>query len=250
MKGFADHFSRISTDYAAYRPRYPERLFAQLAELVPRRELAWDCAAGTGQAATGLRPWFDRVVASDASPAQVRQGEERDGIRYFAARAEAAPIRGGSVDLVTVAQALHWLELEEFYAEVRRTLAAGGVLAVWTYGRHWVDSGPIDALLDNFYEDVVGPYWPPERRWVEAGYRGLPFPFDEMSVAAPPMVEEWTLGQMLGYLSTWSAVVRCTEVTGVSPVARLGDQLAPLWDGDRRRRIEWALTVRAGKSPC
>jgi ubiquinone/menaquinone biosynthesis C-methylase UbiE len=250
VKDFADHFSRVSTQYAAYRPRYPERLFAELAGAVPNPGLAWDCATGTGQAAVGLVPWFRRVVASDASAAQVGQGEDRERIHYVAAAAEATPIRSGTVDLVTVAQALHWLELDPFYAEVRRMLAPGGLLAVWTYGRHRVDDGPIDSLLDHFYEDVVGPYWPPERRWVEAGYRGLPFPFEEVPIEAPPMVEEWTLGQMLGYLSTWSAVVRCAEVTGVNPVDALGDQLVPLWDGDRRRRLEWALAVRAGRSPC
>ena len=69
MKAFADHFSAISDEYAAYRPRYPEGLFTTLAGAVPRHELAWDCATGTGQAATELARWFDRVVASDASVA-------------------------------------------------------------------------------------------------------------------------------------------------------------------------------------
>jgi SAM-dependent methyltransferase len=247
MKAFADHFSAISAEYAAYRPRYPEGLFAALAAAAPRRALAWDCATGTGQAAVGLAPWFDRVVASDASPSQLRSAGATGSVAYFAAEAEATPIRSGTTDLVTVAQALHWLDLERFYLEARRTLAPGGLLAVWTYGRHRVDGGPIDAAIDRFYDEVVGPYWPPERRWVDAGYQGLPFPFDEEELPVPPMTEEWTLGQMLAYMCTWSAVVRCTEATGASPVNALGDQLAPLWDGDRRRRIEWALTLRAGR---
>lgn len=247
MKAFADHFSGISADYAAYRPRYPDGLFAVLVAGAPRRAAAWDCATGTGQAAIGLAPWFDLVVASDASASQVRRAASAPSVVYLAAHAEAVPLRSGSVDLVTVAQALHWLELDAFYAEARRVLAPGGLLAVWTYGRNRVDGGPIDALIDHFYDDVVGPYWPPERRWVEAGYRGLPFPFREESLTAPPMVEEWTLGQVLGYLCTWSAVVRCTQATGANPVHALGDQLAPLWDGDRRRRIEWPLTLRAGR---
>ena len=247
MKPFADHFSRISTGYAAFRPRYPEPLFETLAAAAPARRLAWDCATGTGQAALGLAPRFHRVIATDASPSQVGRGVSRPALHYVAARAEAGALRPGTADLVTVAQALHWLDLDGFYAEARRALVPGGLLAVWTYGRQWVDGGPIDRVLDHFYRDVVGRYWPPERRWVEAGYRGLPFPFREEAVAVPPMVEEWTRAQMLGYIGTWSAVVRCREETGVDPVAGLAGELDTLWAAGERRRIRWDLTVRAGR---
>jgi SAM-dependent methyltransferase len=247
VKAFADHFSTISADYATYRPRYPDGLFTALAGAVPRHELAWDCATGTGQAAGELTRWFNRVVASDASPSQVRKGERRESVAYVAAQAEAASLRSASADLITVAQALHWIELDRFYAEARRILAPGGLLAVWTYGRHRVDGGAIDAQVGDFYEHVVGPYWPPERRWVEVGYRGVPFPFERVPLVVPPMAEEWTLGQMLGYISTWSAVVRYAEVNGVSPVVPLAERLAPLWEPDRRLRIEWALTILAGR---
>lgn len=247
MKPFADHFSCISASYAAYRPRYPARLFAVVAAAAPRRGLAWDCATGTGQAAVGLADHFDRVVATDASLGQLRQAEGRDRIGYAAGTAEASPLRSGTADVVTVAQALHWLELDRFYAEARRVLAPGGVLICWTYGRHGVDGGPIDAEMAYFYERVVGPYWPPERRWVEAGYAGLPFPFRETALQLPPMCEEWTLDQLLGYVSTWSATVRCAEATGSDPVPALQERLVPLWGGERSRRVEWKLSVRAGR---
>lgn len=247
MKAFADHFATIAADYAAYRPHYPEGLFTALAGAVPRHELAWDCATGSGQAAVELTRWFDRVVASDASAAQVRKGVRRDAIGYVAASAEAVPLRSGAADLITVAQALHWIELDRFYAEARRLLAPGGLLAVWTYGRHRVDGGAIDAQVGDFYENIVGPYWPPERRWVEVGHSGLPFPFEKVPLVIQPMVEEWTLQQMLGYISTWSAVVRYAQTNGVDPVAGLAERLAPLWEPERRRRIEWPLTLLAGR---
>ncbi len=247
MKAFADHFSTISADYAAYRPHYPEGLFTALAGAVAGHELAWDCATGTGQAAVELTRWFDRVVASDASASQVRKADRRDVIGYLAASAESVPLRTAVADLITVAQALHWIELDRFYAEARRVLAPGGLLAVWTYGRHLVDGGAIDAQVDDFYQNIVGPYWPPERRWVEAGYAGLPFPFQRVPLMSPPMVEEWTLGQMLGYISTWSSVVRYAQVNGANPVAGLAERLVPLWEPDRRRRIEWPLTLLAGR---
>jgi SAM-dependent methyltransferase len=248
VKAFADHFSTIAADYAAYRPHYPDGLFTALAGAVPRHEVAWDCATGTGQAAVELSRWFERVVATDASSAQVRKGDRRDAIAYVAATAEAAPLRTGAADLVTVAQALHWIDLDRFYAEARRVLASDGLLAVWTYGRHRVDGGAIDAEIGDFYDNIVGPYWPPERRWVEAGYRGVPFPFQRVSLMIPPMVEEWTLDQMLGYISTWSAVVRYAQVNRVDPVPGLAARLAPVWEPNRRRRIEWPLTLLAGRS--
>ena len=162
-------------------------LFALLATLPGERRRVWDCATGSGQAALGLARYFEAVLATDASAAQVRAAESHPRVRYAVAQAEGAPFRSGAFDLITVAQALHWLELPEFYAEARRLLAPGGVVAVWTYGRHHVDGGAaVDEVLDDYYDRIVGPYWPPERRWVETGYRTLRFPFAEVPVVAPP----------------------------------------------------------------
>lgn len=247
MKPFADHFSRISSGYAAHRPRYPEILFDLLAEASPARSLAWDCGTGTGQAAVGLARRFRRVVATDASASQVRRAAPCPHLRYAVARAEAAPLRAAASDLVTVAQALHWLDLDAFYAEARRVLVPGGLLAVWTYGRGRVDGGRIDAALEHFYVHVAGPFWPPERHWVDVGYEGLPFPFDEVRLEAPEMTEVWSLEQLLGYIGTWSAVVRCREATGTDPVAGLASRLEPLW-GEGRRRVAWPLALRAGRA--
>ena len=248
MRPFSDHFSALSSAYAVHRPGYPEGLFALLAALPARRNRVWDCATGSGQAALGLAHHFDAVLATDASAAQVQAAASHPRVRYAVAQAEAAPFRSGMFDLVTVAQALHWLELPEFYAEARRLLAPGGVVAVWTYGRHQVDGGPIDAVLGDYYDGVGGPYWPPERGCVESGYRTLRFPFAEVAVDPPAMTVSWSLEEMLGYIGTWSATARCRTVTGVDPVAALADRLTPLWgDPADRRRIEWPLSVRAGR---
>ena len=247
MRAFADHFSRLSAGYAAYRPRYPEELFAAIAAACPLRGVALDCATGTGQAALGLAPHFDVVLAGDASKEQVRAAPRHERVRYLVARAEALPLRPRSVALVTVAQALHWLELPEFFAEARRVLRPGGLLVAWTYGGQRVDSGAVDDVLNDFYDRVVGSYWPPERRWVETGYRTLRFPFEEIALEAPPMVAEWSLGQLLGYVGTWSAVALCRQVTGTDPLAELAGRLAPVWgDPSASHRIEWPLSVRGG----
>lgn len=248
MREFADHFSRLSARYAAFRPRYPEALFDAIARLIPRDEQVWDCATGTGQAAVPLAQRFRRVLATDASRQQIRSAAVHAGVRYLVSTAEAAPLADASVGLVTVGQALHWLDLPRFYAEVRRVLRPGGLFVAWTYGAQRVDGGPIDSVIGAFYEEVIGPWWPPERRWVEAGYRTIDFPFEEVTVESGPMVEDWGLAQLLGYVSTWSAVARCREETGRDPLLELETRLEPLWgDPAARRRVEWPIAVRAGR---
>lgn len=248
MREFADHFSRLAARYAAYRPRYPEGLFDGIAAASTGLDRVWDCATGTGQAAVPLAKRFGVVLATDASPQQLRSAARDVRVRYAAGLAEAAPVRTGWAGVVTVAQALHWLDLPRFYAEVRRVLRPGGLLVAWTYHTQRVDGGAIDEVLDDFYRREVGPYWAPERRWVETGYRELEFPFAEIPLASPPMTEVWTLAQLLGYLSTWSAVARYRDVTRDDPLGDLEARLAPLWgDPAKPRRIEWPISVRAGR---
>jgi SAM-dependent methyltransferase len=152
------------------------------------------------------------------------------------------------VDLVAVAQALHWFDLDSFYGEVQRVLKPSGVLAVWTYGPLQVEGEGIDALFQEFYRDTVGPYWPPERRFVEAGYRGLAFPFAELSPPAFNMEEPWERAHLLGYLRTWSATARYADDKGVDPVASLEERLRPMWvDPHSTRKVTWPLALRVGR---
>ena len=245
---FRDHFAAVASSYADFRPTYPHRLFTWLASLVAQHELAWDCAAGSGQASVDLATHFARVVATDASQAQIGAAAPHPRIEYRVAPAEASGLVHRSVDLITVAQALHWFRLAEFYDEVRRVLKPAGALAVWTYGVLSVEGAEVDALVQEFYCNTVGPYWPAERAHVENGYRSLPFPFAE--IAAPPfsMTESWLLPELLGYLRSWSATARFIAANGCDPVTTLEEQLAPLWGGaDRRRQITWPLSLRVGR---
>ncbi len=223
---------------------YPAALYRWIAEQAPARERAWDCAAGSGQAAAGLAAHFATVVATDAAPAQLAQAPA--GLPRVVALAEAMPLARCSVDAVTVAQALHWLDLERFYAEVRRVLRPGGVLAAWCYGLARI-TPDVDAVVYELYEDCLGPFWPPQRRLVEAGYAGLPFPFSRLEV--PPLVMEtcWTLDDLTGYLGTWSAVQRYRQARGVDPVVRYLPRLRAAWGPARERTVQWPLAVLAGR---
>jgi len=249
VKPYADHFSRVAADYAARRPRYPPELFRYLASLAPSRGLAWDCAAGTGQASIPLADWFERVVATDASAAMVAQADPHPSVEYRVAIAERSGLPDQSVDLVTVAQALHWLPPTDFYAEVERVLAPGGIVAVWTYGIIHLDGEPADGIVSRFYRDVVGAFWPAERRHVESGYQTLPFPFAELTPPSFAMQVQWTLAELLGYIGTWSATERYREAMGHDPVERLASELGSHWgDPVTSRTITWPLTLRVGKS--
>ncbi len=244
---FPDHFSALAGGYARHRPGYPPALFDWLAAVAPAREWAWDVATGNGQAAVALAQRFVEVVATDASIAQLARARSAPGLRYAAAASEVCPLLDEFFDLVTIGQALHWFDLERFWPEVRRVLRPRGVVAAWTYDV--VEIAPeVDRVLVWFNRELVARCWPPERRHVETGYRDLRFPFVSLHSPAFAMEVEWTLGDLLGYLSTWSAVGRYRVILGEDPLEQLRSPLAAAWGSEERRRLRWPLTVLAGRS--
>lgn len=243
---FPDHFSAVAVDYAKFRPRYPAGLLRYVAGLPPRRTLAWDCATGNGQAAADLAAHFDRVIATDASADQIANAIPHPRVEYRVAKAEGSDLDPASVDLVTVAQALHWFDLDAFYAEVRCVLRPDGVLAVWCYGRFEAVEPAVDACLLRFYRDTVGSYWPPERELVEQGYRTLPFPFDELVPPPFSMEADLPLAALAGHLGTWSAVKRYREAVGRDPLPDLLREIESTGTA-ASYHVRWPITLRLGK---
>ena len=247
MTGYQDHFSSRSTGYAAFRPTYPAALFEWLGAIAPDRDLVWDCATGSGQAAAGLAAVFRRVIATDASEAQIANAKPLPNVEYRVARAESSGLPDQVADLITVAQALHWIDRPSFYAEARRVGRPGAILAVWMYHLARVDPA-INQLLERFFSDKVGAYWPGERSIVEQRYQTIEFPPEE--IAAPPFEMElaWTVGQMLGYLRTWSAVTRYVAHRGHDPVTEVESELTAMWGGSSvSRRVRWPHALRVAK---
>lgn len=244
---FKDHFSKQADAYAKYRPVYPDMLFDYLAVHAKERKLAWDAGTGSGQAALGLAAHFERVIATDPSESQVHNATAHPKVLYKVASAEQTDIPDRSVDLITVAQALHWFDLNRFYAEARRVLKPTGVLTAWCYGLNEIESG-IDEIVRRFYRDVVGPYWPPERRLIDECYRTIPFPFTESVPPAFHMEAEWTLDEYLGYLGTWSATQRYRQQQGTDPLAALRAELLHTWSAPQAKRtVKWPIHLRIGK---
>ncbi|WP_321392979.1 class I SAM-dependent methyltransferase [Emcibacter sp.] len=214
---FKDHFSTQSDSYGKFRPEYPEKLFEYLASLGPGRDLVWDCACGTGQASRSLAHYFDQVMATDGSRRQIDNARGPDNVTFQVALAHQSPLADHSADLVTVAQALHWFDLEAFYREVRRVVKPGGHIAVWSYAVTSV-SPEIDETIGELYNGLIGSYWPPERAHVEKGYKDLAFPFEALQVPDLAMSVQWNFEQLMGYFGSWSAVARYKDALGHDPL--------------------------------
>jgi len=244
---FKDNFSIQAADYAKFRPHYPPGLFRYLTDLCPERERAWDCGTGNGQCAVALAEFFNEVIATDASQKQLDNAKLHPRVQYRLAPAEQSGLDADSLDLITVAQALHWFRIEDFWNEVRRTLHPGGVIAVWCYV--FLEVAPtIDALLNRFYSQIVGPYWDFERKLVEEGYRSISFPFAEIEEPAFAIETSWSMIHLLGYLRSWSATQKFMAVNNSDPTEIIAAELAAAWgDPSELRRVRWPLSVLVGR---
>jgi SAM-dependent methyltransferase len=249
MAQFKDHFSGHAAGYAAARPGYPDGLFDWLAGQCRRRTLAWDAGCGNGQASVALAGHFDQVIGTDPSAEQIAVAPAHPRVQWRVEPAESPSLADASVDLVTVAQALHWFDQDAFHVAVGRVAAPGAVVAAWCYGLSSVDA-EVDAVFHRLYHDLLGPWWPPERAHIESGYRDLSWPWPALD-AAPPvlaMTVEWTCADYLAYLRSWSASARHRAATGIDAVEQVAPALRQAWgDPDRPRTVAWPLTVLAGR---
>ena len=246
---FKDYFSVHAAGYASHRPHYPAAMFTWLAQQCTQHHNAWDCASGSGQAAVALAPHFQHVIATDASHAQLTQATPGHNIHYVCASAEQVPLTTNSLDLITVAQAVHWFDRPRFYREVDRLLVPEGVLALWCYGLFQITL-EIDALVLDYYQHTVGEYWPPERRHIEQAYQSIGFPYTESDTPNYQMQVEWNLPQVMGYLATWSATRLFIKATGRDPLPTLEQLLTAAWgDPQQCRPIHWPIHLKAGNKP-
>lgn len=244
---FKDHFSTKSDQYQRYRPGYPSQLYEYLAHISPSRTLAWDCATGTGQAARELVVYFDHVVATDASEQQITQSQRDQRIDYRVMPAEQPDFTAHSIDLITVAQALHWFDQTRFYQAAYHVLKPAGILAVWSYNLLSIRP-EIDVIVNHFYHDVVGEYWPPERKLIEQGYPPLPAMFTRIDTPEFAMQADWQLSDLIGYLGTWSASRYYQAERKMDPLDIIRQELEQAWgNAETTHVINWPLSLQVGK---
>ncbi len=244
---FSDHFSKDSNAYQRFRPRYPPALFEHIVALAPGRALAWDCATGNGQAALSVAEHFDRVIATDASAEQLAHATPHPKVEYRRALAHDSGIEAGSVDLLTIAAALHWFAKDEFYAEVRRVLRPGGVIAAWSYGARIEVDPKVDEAIIRFGAEVLGPYWPPEFAYNVSGYRDLPFPFEELEPPKVDVTMECSVQDLIDKVRTWSGYSGYVEKNGHEPLDELKARLLPAWGDEPLRTVRWPLHFKVGR---
>jgi len=244
---FKDHFSGHAGLYAQARPHYPDALFDWIAQQSPARDCAWDVACGNGQASIALARHFRDVIATDPSAQQISQAQRHPRIEYRVEAAEHGSLQDRSVDAITIAQALHWFDLLRFVGEVRRVARPGALFVAWSYAGCSVDAN-VDAVIARLYDDILGEYWPPERRLVDEGYASLAIPFAPVEAPAFEMRMDWNTDQLLAYLRSWSAAQRYRKATGIDAVTAIVDDLQRAWGNPQKvRAVRWKLALRASR---
>jgi ubiquinone/menaquinone biosynthesis C-methylase UbiE len=239
-----DRFSAQASLYARYRIDYPPELYAWLLPRVPSRQRAWDCATGNGQVAAVLAGHFAHVEATDISAAQLSQAPALPNVSYQQAPAEHTPFAAASFDLVTVAQAVHWLDMDAFNQEVHRVLRPGGVVAEWGYGLVQI-SPALDPLIREFYAAAMRPYWDDNRWHIDDEYARLPFPFAAPATARFTVRRQWSAAWFLNYLRTWSSVAKYQQQHGQDAVQAIAEKVARLW-GPGEREVRFPVFGRLG----
>lgn len=241
-----DYFSEHSKVYAAFRPTYPEELYQFIFKHLKQHSVAWDCATGNGQVAQYLSRHFKKVYATDISQQQLDQAFQAENIFYSVGRAERSNFEERTFDLIAVAQALHWIDTTEFYKEVNRTSKEGAVVAVWGYGLLSIDPG-IDNLVGDFYRSTVGKYWDSARRHVDEAYSNIPFPFEHITTPQFHINLNWSLEQLKGYLTSWSATQNYTKIHGQDPVPDFIKTLHPFWKREEIKPVHFPIFMKLGK---
>jgi ubiquinone/menaquinone biosynthesis C-methylase UbiE len=242
-----DLFSEQSKLYAQFRPTYPQKLFDYILEFVEGKKTAWDCATGNGQAATVLAEYFEKVEASDISEAQISNAVKRENIEYHICSAEKTPFFENSFDLITVAQAYHWLNWKEFHTEATRVGKRNAVVAIWTYNALVSDDEKLNAITQHFYRDITGPYWDKERKYVDEEYSTVVFDFEELPSQKFQTVVKWNKEQLEGFFQSWSAVRNYIKANKQNPVDLVKKDIDAVWSNGNQKEFHFPIFLRIGR---
>ena len=242
-----DLFSKQSDLYARYRPTYPKELYDYILSFVKEKNIAWDCATGNGQAAVVLADYFKKVIATDISAAQIDKAIKKDNIEYSVCSAESTPFKENTFDLVTVAQAYHWINWKEFKKEVMRVCRPGAIIAIWVYFRNMPGDKKVEDAIFSFYENVTKPYWDDARKYVEEKYSTVEFDYDLLPVKDFETTLNWQREDMIGYISSWSAIQKYIKVNGHSPIPVIEEEINKLWPEGEVKKVRFPIYLKLGR---
>ena len=241
-----DNFSISSDQYAKYRPDYPQAIFDFIYPLIKEKYRAWDCGTGNGQVAIELAKEFANVDATDISKQQLQHAFIADNINYSVQSAENSSFENDCFDLITVAQAVHWFDLDKFNNEVKRVGKPNSIIALIGYELNHI-TPEIDKIVRYFYKDIIGPYWDVERRHLENRYQSIPFPFKELETPEIYNFKLWKFEHLIGYLNTWSAVKKFIEKNNFNPIDKIEEDLKVAWGNNEVRRVTFPIILRVGR---
>lgn len=136
-----------STHYNTARPSYPDVFYNTIVDFHNEVEgnttdFAIDVGCGSGFAAFKLTEFFEKVLGTDLSKTMIEQckndpraAQIGSKIEFAVAPAEKAPstVEANSVDLITAAECVHWMNHPQFFSESARILKKNGTLAYWFY---------------------------------------------------------------------------------------------------------------------
>jgi ubiquinone/menaquinone biosynthesis C-methylase UbiE len=242
-----DLFSTQADIYAKYRPGYPSSLINYILSFVQENNIAWDCATGNGQAAFLLASRFKRVFGTDMSEKQISQAKQAPNIEYSVSAAEKTSFPDNLFDLITVAQAYHWFNFQNFFEEASRVGKNNAIVAVWGYGLINVGDLALTQVIRHFYSVIIGKYWDAERKYVDEAYHSIPFPFKELPSRSFQIGVEWNRDDFEGYLNTWSSVQHYIKAKNMNPVREFAGSWQAVWrDAREKKSFSFPIFLRIG----
>lgn len=168
MKNVTERFSDRADDYALARPSYPDALYGALLRRLDAHVVA-DVGSGTGISSAPLLARGLTVIGVEPNAAMRAEAERRFAneprFTSVAGTAESTTLGDASVDLVTIAQAFHWMDPDAVRRECMRILRPNGVVALYWNWKH--TSGT--RFLAG-YEDLLRG-WGTDYLKVKEGYR-------------------------------------------------------------------------------
>lgn len=242
-----DIFSVQAEKYSKFRPVYPKELFDYILQFVDEKNIVWDCATGNGQAAFALADHFKKIFATDISEKQLVYAKQHENIVYKILPAEQTDFADNTFDLITVAQAYHWIKFNAFEKEAKRVAKNNAVIAVWCYNLLLTNDAKINELIKKFYFEITGPYWDAERKYVDENYNSVPFNFEALPTKDFSINIEWRKNDLIGYFNSWSSVQHYINANKKNPVDKIIEELNFLWKDEDVKAVTFPLFLRIGK---